>query len=89
MREGKLGLPGGLGRRDRVLPAAAGGSWGRNTDFCDDIGEARDVLEIPDEAERALAGGGNFCLQKVWEIPEKRVTKFGNSTLLFGAGVLK
>ena len=89
MREGKLGLPGGLGRRGRVLPAAAGGSWGRNTDFCDDLGEARDVLEIPDEAERALAGGGDFCLQKVWEIPEKRVTKFGNCTLLFGAGVLK
>lgn len=89
MREGKLGLPGGLGRRDRVLPAAVGGSWGRNTDFCDDLGEARDVLEIPDEAERALAGGEDFCLQKVWEIPEKRVTKFGNCTLLFGAGVLK
>lgn len=89
MREGKLGLPGGLGRRDRALPVAAGGSWGRNTDFCDDFGEARDVLEIPDEAERALAGDGDFCLQKVWEIPEKRVTKFGNCTLLFGAGVLK
>lgn len=89
MREGKLGLLGGLGRRDRVLPAAAGGSWGRNTDFCDDFGEARDVLEIPDEAEGALAGGGDFCLQKVWEIPEKRATKFGNCTLLFGAGVLK
>lgn len=89
MREGKLGLPGSLGQRDRVLPVAVGGSWGRNTDFCDDFGEARDVLEIPDEAEQALAGGGDFCLQKVWEIPEKRVTKFGNCTLLFGAGVLK
>ena len=89
MREGKLGLSGGPGRRERVLPVAVGGSWGRNTDFCDDFGEARDVLEIPDEAERALAGGGDFCLQKVWEIPEKRVTKFGNCTLLFGAGVLK
>lgn len=62
---------------------------GQKYGFCDDFGEARDVLEIPDEAERALAGGGDFCLQKVWEIPEKRVTKFGNCTLLFGAGVLK
>lgn len=64
MREGKLGLPGGLGRRERVLPVAVGGSWGRNTDFAMTLGKPGTFWKSRMRQSGHLQAAGIFVYKK-------------------------